>query len=208
MRFHLCGRPALSLVPLTYWDIVLGRGLREGEGRHLLGLVLVTRHASVSCKRKEKGSERDKYGGRGLFGSAQYPEGISMQSEKKTDGRKGPAKKGAFSWEPVKVIIHKETKIAARVSRLPIKPRPKYSYELGCVDEEDNFKRFLQPVVEIKDGKVEVIAISPDAVQWAMEEAEIYIVEEMQKRESEIQLQAKTREPKKKQEGTARRPST
>ena len=78
-----------------------------------------------------------------------------MQTEKK-DNRKEPTKKQSL-WEPVKIIIHKETKVAVRVSRLTIKPHPLYTYEIGYVDAEEQFHRFLKPKVEIDEatGKVE-----------------------------------------------------
>jgi len=117
-----------------------------------------------------------------------------MQPDKRTESRKAGTKKKS-SWEPVKIIVDKETNIAARVSRLPIKPHPEYSYEIGRVDENDTFRRFLKPRVSISEGKVEMDPIKSDVVVWAMEQAEIYIIEEVQKRESELQLQAKSRVP-------------
>ena len=123
-----------------------------------------------------------------------------MQTEKK-DNRKEPTKKQSL-WEPVKIIIHKETKVAVRVSRLTIKPHPLYTYEIGYVDAEEQFHRFLKPKVEIDEatGKVELTPIDADAARWAMEEADVYIVEEVQKRENELQLQKKSRSPKKRVE--------
>lgn len=116
-------------------------------------------------------------------------------TEKRTDSRKAPAKKS--TWEPVKIIIHKETKIAARVSRLPIKPHPAYTYDLGYVNDDEQFKRFLRPKIEIKDGEVNLTSIDTAAVSWVMEHAEIYILEQIQSREDEIRLQERSRAPRK-----------
>lgn len=113
-----------------------------------------------------------------------------MQAEKKTDGRKGTTK-NSNAWEPVKVFRHVESGVASRVFRVSSYPHARYSYELGFVDADDLFKRFQIPAVKIEGGKVEVTPINSDAVRWAMEEAEIYILEEMQKREEELQIQAK-----------------
>jgi hypothetical protein len=116
-----------------------------------------------------------------------------MQPEKRTQSRSRGPRKETLPWEPVKLVIHKETKIAARVFRLNLQPRPKYSYEIGCVDEEETFLRFLIPVVTSKGGVVDLEPITQDGVSWVMMEAEAFMAEELQKREHELVLQAKSR---------------
>lgn len=112
------------------------------------------------------------------------------------ESRKIPMKKS--SWEPVRVLIHEETRIATRVSRLNIRPYPRYTFEIGYVDAEERFHRFIEPKVTVgENGVAELEAIDEDAITSVKELAEQYIVEEIQKREHELQLQRKSR-PKKK----------
>jgi hypothetical protein len=128
-----------------------------------------------------------------------------MQADsKKANGRRASTN-NSNAWEPVKLIKHEATGLASRVFRVSSYPHPRYSFEVGCVDAEGAFKRFQIPVVKIEGGKVEVVATDPDAVRWVIEEAEIFILEAIQKREEELQLQAKSKAPKPRQE--TRRPS-
>lgn len=93
-----------------------------------------------------------------------------------------------FVWEAVKVFTHPKTGISARVWRLPLKPHPRYSYELGIVIEGD-FKRFLMPRVEVVNGIAELTPLDLDAIDWVRMEADAFIVEEVQRRELELELQ-------------------
>jgi hypothetical protein len=123
-----------------------------------------------------------------------------MQAEKRKTDRRRESTKNSNAWEPVKVFRHAETGIASRVFRVSSYPHPRYSYEIGFADTGDLFKRFQIPVVKIESGKVEVTPIDPDAVRWVMEEAEIYILEETQKREEELQLQSRSRTQRQRQQ--------
>ena len=117
-----------------------------------------------------------------------------MRTDKTAEARDADTQKRS-SWEPVKLIISKiDPTIAARVSRLhatATRPHPVYSYELGVVDAEGIFKRFFKPVIKVNDGKIDLVPINREAKDEVSMEAEIYIIEETQKREEELQLQAK-----------------
>jgi len=134
------------------------------------------------------GSERDKYGVGGFIAPI-TSRNIGRPMNKKQNPTSSPKKKSA--WEAVKVFTHPETGISARVWRLPLKPHPLYSYEIGIVVEDD-FKRFLMPKIEVVNGTAELTPLNLDAIDWVRMEADAFIIEEVQKRESELQLQAKT----------------
>lgn len=115
----------------------------------------------------------------------------------KKESRKAPTKKKKSSWEHVQVFVHKDTKVAARVARLNIKPHAKYTYETGYVDDEGDFHRFHEPKITIgEDGRVEIEYIEDEAFAYVRTEALGYIAAEVQKREHELRLQKRSRAPK------------
>lgn len=96
-------------------------------------------------------------------------------------------------WQPEKTFHDVASNLVVKIQKLPLY-RPLYSYEVGRMNKDSKFIRFLYSEAVVALGKVALRGLDTEALVKLIAEAELYIHEKMQAREDQVLASREERE--------------